>query len=97
MTTCGIHGDDTSSGRCPTCDAQRGPRVAQPPQPPQPPAHWHVGDHAIKGLVSLVWIEPGKRRADSPAINLNADMIAPLSAALVKYLREREQRGREAG
>jgi|HubBroStandDraft_6_1064221.scaffolds.fasta_scaffold2156264_2 hypothetical protein len=25
MTTCGIHGDDTSSGRCATCDATRRP------------------------------------------------------------------------
>jgi hypothetical protein len=77
------------------------PRAAEPPQPPQPPsgapAHWHVGEHAIKGLVSLVWVEPGKRPGSAPAINLNADMIAPLYAALGKFLREREQRGREAG
>ena len=36
---CGIHGEDTSSGRCSACDANRQDSSIEPPQTPRMDSH----------------------------------------------------------
>ena len=53
MTTCGIHGDDTSSGRCATCDAQRSARQIREEQQAR------VGAWMTRGLGPMHPEDPG--------------------------------------
>jgi hypothetical protein len=76
MTTCGIHGDDTSSGRCATCDAGRGLGPMHP-EDPGPPDLAELAEKAVRMAAGLREHVVAERWLDAYAA---ADWLADLAA-----------------